>query len=303
MTIAKTFVVGKVRPSFVGGWESTRTYQALDMVSYRGEAYMAQQDVPLNHEPDVSAEYWVKVGGKGDQGVIGPAGPQGTAGRDGAPGIQGIKGEKGDQGVQGIQGPAGPNGAPGIQGPRGVGPKHRWAGTTLVFENPDGTWSTPTDLKGPQGIQGPEGPIGPQGIQGPVGKQGPRGEIGPRGPAGPLPALSSSITSNSTVTAANSYAVKQVYDRAAPVPVNSSSNLPETSLGVIGEVKSLWGFGWGSPVQLPAGGRWMYFIYKIIKDEGIDVRTGPRAGVMAGGSVLTYPSQNSAYEGFCWRIA
>lgn len=214
MTIAKTFVVGKVRPSFVGGWESTLAYQALDMVSYRGEAYMAQQDVPLNREPDVSPDYWVKVGGKGDKGDIGPAGPQGTAGRDGAPGIQGIKGEKGDQGIQGIQGPAGPNGAPGIQGPRGVGPKHRWNGTTLAFENPDGTWSDPTDIKGPQGIQGPEGPVGPQGIEGPVGQQGPRGVPGPQGPAGPLPALSNAVDSTSTLTAASSLAVKTAYDAA-----------------------------------------------------------------------------------------
>ena len=212
-TNAKTFVIGKVRPSFTGEWVTTKEYQALDMVSYRGEAYMAQKDVPANREPDVTPDYWVKVGGKGDTGPKGDPGPQGVGGRDGAPGIQGVKGEQGEQGIQGIQGPTGPNGAPGIQGPRGVGPKHRWEGTTLTFENPDGTWSDPADLKGPQGIQGPEGPIGPQGVRGPVGPQGPRGEIGPQGVPGPLPALSSSVSSTSGITAASSYAVKQAYDK------------------------------------------------------------------------------------------
>lgn len=239
MTIAKTFVVGKVRPTFNGAWQNTLTYSALDMVSYRGEAYMAVQDVPLNREPDVSADYWVKVGGKGDKGETGAAGPQGVAGRDGAPGIQGIRGEKGDQGIQGIQGPNGPNGAPGIQGPRGVGPKHRWLGTTLTFENPDGTWSEPADLKGPQGIQGPEGPIGQQGIEGPVGQQGPRGEAGPQGPVGPLPALSNAIDSTSTVIAASSAAVKMAYDKALASQItlsdavnSNSSNVAATSRAV-----------------------------------------------------------------------
>lgn len=303
MTIAKTFVIGKVRPSFSGAWESTLTYNALDMVSYRGEAYMAVQDVPLNREPDVSADYWVKVGGKGDKGDTGTAGPQGVAGRDGAPGIQGIRGEKGDQGIQGIQGPNGPNGAPGIQGPRGVGPKHTWNGTTLSFENPDGTWSAPTDLKGPQGIQGPEGPIGSQGIQGPVGHQGPRGEIGPRGPAGPLPALSSAIDSASTVTAASSYAVKTINDTKAPMPCAPSSNLYPNSNNKIGEIQSIWGIGYGNPVYLPAGGKWMFFVYRVRKNVGLVPNFGPRTGVQAGGSLISVTTADETYNGFCWRIA
>lgn len=303
MANAQTFVVGKVRPTFEGIWDAAKTYQALALVSYRGEAYMAVQDVPLNREPDVSAAYWVKVGGKGDKGDTGPAGPQGVPGRDGAPGIQGIKGEKGDQGIQGIQGPAGPNGAPGIQGPRGVGPKHRWSGTTLAFENPDGTWSNATDLKGPQGVQGPEGPIGPQGIQGPVGQQGPRGEIGPRGPAGPLPALSNAVDSDSTVTAASSYALKRVYNTRAPMPIPSSTTSVPPQSGEIGEVKSLYGFGYGKPVYLPAGGRWMFFVYRIRKNVGLAPEYGPKAGVQAGGSLISTLPADESYDGFCWRIA
>lgn len=123
MVNAQTFVVGKVRPSFNGDWKDTLIYQATDMVRYRDEAYMALQDVPVNREPDVATDYWVKIGSKGNTGATGQPGPQGTAGRDGAPGIQGTQ---------------------------GVGPKHRWVNTTLAFENPDGSWSDPADLRGPQ---------------------------------------------------------------------------------------------------------------------------------------------------------
>lgn len=118
------------------------------------------------------------IGPKGDQGDIGPTGPKG------ATGPQGAKGPTGAQGIQGIQGPKGDTGATGPQGPRGVGPNHKWTGTTLAFENPDGTYAAGVNLKGAQGIQGPEGPTGPQGIQGPSGAQGPAGPQGAAGPKG-----------------------------------------------------------------------------------------------------------------------
>lgn len=273
-TNAKTFVIGKVRPTFEGVWDAGKTYQALALVSHRGEAYMAQQDVPVNREPDVSTDYWVKVGGKGDKGDTGPAGPQGVGGRDGAPGIQ---------------------------GPQGVGPKHRWAGTTLSFENPDGTWATPTDLKGPQGIQGPEGPIGPQGIQGPVGQQGPRGEIGPRGPAGPLPALSSSVTSSSTTTAASSYAVKLAYDKAPVKPRQSFYN----DLGCWKSYR----YTGENPLEemmLPPGGEWAY-TRTTYQGGGHNIpitMIHTDSNVAAGGMSLgRFPPYASFVDIFCWRIA
>lgn len=42
----------------------------------------------------------------------------------------------------------------GNRGLKGDKPAHVWAGTTLSFENPDGTYSDPVQLRGPQGNQG-----------------------------------------------------------------------------------------------------------------------------------------------------
>ena len=50
-----------------------------------------------------------------------------------------IKGPKGDQGPQGEQ------------GPKGDKPAHEWQGTSLRFENPDGSWGQFVDLKGQDG--------------------------------------------------------------------------------------------------------------------------------------------------------
>lgn len=50
-----------------------------------------------------------------------------------------IKGPKGDQGPQGEQ------------GPKGDKPAHEWQGTSLRFENPDGSWGAYVNLKGQDG--------------------------------------------------------------------------------------------------------------------------------------------------------
>ena len=173
--------IGKVRPTYKGQWDETKAYETLDWVLYRGLAYQAVKNVPINREPDVATDYWVATGmkgDKGDKGDTGERGPAGVDGRDGAPGIQGPRGDKGDQGIQGSKGDPG---VAGPQGPQGTAPEHKWTGATLAFQNPDGTWTAAVDLTGPQGVQGPEGPIGKQGIQGPLGPQGP---AGPQGAAG-----------------------------------------------------------------------------------------------------------------------
>ena len=132
----------------------------------------------------ISTDYWVATGMKGDKGDKGETGERGPAGVDGKDGAPGIQGPKGDKGNQGIQGPKGDTGATGPQGPQGTAPEHKWAGTKLAFQNPDGSWADPVNLIGAQGVQGPEGPIGKQGIQGPVGPQGPAGPQGVAGPKG-----------------------------------------------------------------------------------------------------------------------
>lgn len=149
--------IGKVRPTYKGEWDAGQAYETLDWVLYRGIAYQAIKDVPVNREPDVATDYWAATG---------------------------MKGDKGDKGETGERGPAGVDGKDGTQGPQGTAPEHKWAGTTLAFQNPDGSWADPVDLIGAQGVQGPEGPIGKQGIQGPVGPQGPAGPQGEAGPKG-----------------------------------------------------------------------------------------------------------------------
>lgn len=89
--------------------------------------------------------------------------------------IKGPKGDKGDRGLQGIQGPKGDTGLTGAKGPKGEkGDKinHKWIGTKLQLENPDGTFDIGVDLKGDKGEKGDTGERGPQGIQG---VQGPAG--------------------------------------------------------------------------------------------------------------------------------
>lgn len=78
-------------------------------------------------------------------------------GEQGVQGIQGIKGDKGDKGDIGLTPKAEwqgtslgfDNGAKvDLKGEKGDKIKHRWKGTKLELENPDGTFDTPVDLLG-----------------------------------------------------------------------------------------------------------------------------------------------------------
>lgn len=182
--------IGKVRPTYKGDWNAEVAYEPLDWVLYRGVAYQALGEVPVNREPDVNPDYWVQTGMKGDKGD---------------------KGEPGERGPAGVDGRDGAEGAQGAMGPM---PGHQWDGGKLAFQNPDGSFAPSVDLQGPQGVQGPEGPVGPQGIPGPAGAQGPAGPQGVKGDTGATPALNNTVTSTSTTQAATANAVKTAYDKA-----------------------------------------------------------------------------------------
>lgn len=77
-------------------------------------------------------------------------GPAGKDGKDGAPGARGKTGTAGIRGATGEQGPKGDNGPM---------PDHKWEGTKLRFEKPDGTWGKAVDLKGDKGEEGKSGVI------------------------------------------------------------------------------------------------------------------------------------------------
>jgi len=90
-------------------------------------------------------------GDKGDTGAIGPQGIQGIQGETGLTGPQGEQGIQGLTGDKGDTGATGPQGLQGEQGPKGDKPAHQWSGTSLRFQNPDGSWGSYVDLKGDAG--------------------------------------------------------------------------------------------------------------------------------------------------------
>jgi hypothetical protein len=77
--------------------------------------------------------------------LLGSQGPQGERGESGPVGEQGLRGERGPQGLTGASGPKGDTGSK---------PGHKWEGTKLSFEKPDGTWGEEVDLQGKAGEKG-----------------------------------------------------------------------------------------------------------------------------------------------------
>ena len=75
-------------------------------------------------------------------------------------------------------------GAKGDTGPKGDTPEHTWSGTSLSFENPDGSTGIAVDLKGERGLNGEKGQKGDQGIQGIQGVKGDKGNKGDTGERG-----------------------------------------------------------------------------------------------------------------------
>ena len=166
--------LGRVRPVFQGDYDSGRGYVALDYVAHNGSTWLAVRDVPAGIAPQANdTTYWGLFGAKGE------------------------KGDKGDTGNTGPQGPPGADGADGIQGVKGDMPAHKWEGTSLSFENPDGSYGAAVNLigpAGPKGETGATGATGPKGDPGAQGEPGARGETGPagaegqQGPKGDMPA-------------------------------------------------------------------------------------------------------------------
>lgn len=108
-------------------------------------------------------------GGKGAQGDQGPEGPPGRPGLDGIDGAvgpigptgelgpEGKRGKRGYKGDQGRQGEVGPAGPPGPKGDPGPIPRHKWEGTRLAFEKPNGEFGRSVELRGPPGGRGGAG--------------------------------------------------------------------------------------------------------------------------------------------------
>lgn len=92
--------LGRVVPSYLGDWDSTKSYSKLDSVVYNSVGYIANKDVAAGVVPGTDSDSWRVT----NRGAIGP---------------KGDKGDKGEQGIQGPMGPQGPTGPVGPQGPKG----------------------------------------------------------------------------------------------------------------------------------------------------------------------------------------
>jgi hypothetical protein len=99
-------------------------------------------------------------------GVRGPQGERGEPGRDGRDGTNGKDGADGKDGRDGRDGLNGYTAyeialSEGFEGTledwflslKGDTPDHKWEGTKLVFEKPDGSWGKPVDLRGHRGTK------------------------------------------------------------------------------------------------------------------------------------------------------
>ena len=104
--------LGKVAPIYKGTYDSSTSYNELDIVfdNTSGRSFIAKQPAKGNSLPtedNIENDYWGLVAEKGEpgkKGEVGPTGPQGKQGTMGPSGEQGPKGDKGDLGPKGPQG-------------------------------------------------------------------------------------------------------------------------------------------------------------------------------------------------------
>ncbi|MEJ8574085.1 hypothetical protein [Microbaculum marinum] len=92
-----------------GPWSNSTSYQADDLVTYKGSSYLAKRS-GKGGAPNQSARQWERYVSRGAPGVAGPRGP---AGPTGPAGPQGLAGPQGPQGLAGAPGPQGEKGDPG----------------------------------------------------------------------------------------------------------------------------------------------------------------------------------------------
>lgn len=97
----------------------------------------------------------VVAGEKGEKGdsIVGPMGKQGPVGPAGKDGKTPVAGKDFPLPKNGKDGADGKDGKS-IVGEKGDKPDHKWEGTKLKFEKPDGSWGKAIDLKGKDGKSG-----------------------------------------------------------------------------------------------------------------------------------------------------
>ena len=107
--------LGKVAPVYRGTYDSSTSYNELDIVfdNTSGRSFIAKKPVNGNSLPtagNIENDYWGLVAEKGEPGEPGKVGPIGPQGKQGTMGPAGNDGAKGEPGPQGPQGPHGLDG-------------------------------------------------------------------------------------------------------------------------------------------------------------------------------------------------
>ena len=141
--------LGKVAPVYRGTYDSSTSYNELDIVfdSASGRSFIAKQPVNGNSLPtedNIENDYWGLVAEKGESGEpgkVGPIGPQGKQGTMGPSGEQGPKGDKGDLG------PQGPKGEPGIDATFDENKDYTFKGTVSFLKRVVGSFKAPYTSK------------------------------------------------------------------------------------------------------------------------------------------------------------
>jgi hypothetical protein len=199
-----TVNLGRIKFVWKGNFDNATSYIVDDVVNFNGTSYICVAVTSAGQDPDNFSNLWEVMSSKGDQGefglkgntgdqgIQGVKGDTGDQGIQGIQGIQGVKGDKGDTGDTGANGANGATGAQGAQGVKGDIPSHDWSGTSLRFQNADGTMGAYNNLKGDTGNTGQKGD---KGDKGDTGNAGSAGSAGANGSAG----VSMSI-SNGTLT-------------------------------------------------------------------------------------------------------
>lgn len=97
-----------------------------------------------------------ETGRRGRRGLRGDTGEHGEIGLMGKSikGANGVQGERGLDGLHGRQGESGGAGSKGDKGDIGPSPRHKWEGTKLSFEQPNGRFGRAVNLQGPSGGRG-----------------------------------------------------------------------------------------------------------------------------------------------------
>ena len=144
--------LGKVAPVYKGNYDSSTSYNELDIVfdNTSGRSFIAKQAVNGNSLPtagNIENDYWGLVAEKGEPGEPGKVGPIGQQGKQGSMGPVGPQGPKGTPGEVGPKGDKGDKGEPGIDATFDENKDYSFKGTVSFLKQIVGSFKAPYTSK------------------------------------------------------------------------------------------------------------------------------------------------------------